>query len=84
MVLEEFACLVEQHHGYGLKVVSAPFVQGEREGPGRGYRHEEVLVEYMTLDDVAGSPCENVVSYEQIYCEVGDEFDHTLYVKKVQ
>ena len=66
VALEQLAHLIEQHHGDGLVVVAALFIDGQRERAHRGHSHQEVFVEHPAVGNALPGLFQNVVSDDQI------------------
>ena len=67
IALEQFAHLIEQHHGNGLQIVAALLVKGQGKSTQRGHGHEEVLVEHPAVADAQQGFAQNVVADDEIH-----------------
>ena len=70
VALEQLTDLIEQHHGHGLQIVAASLIDGQRNGAHGGHRHQEVLVEHLTLDDAPEGLAENIIADDEISSQI--------------
>ena len=70
--LEQLADLVEQHDCDGLGEIAAALVQRQRDGADRGHRHEEVLIEHLSVQDALARLVQDVVADDQVGRQVQD------------
>ena len=69
--LEEFTYLEEEHHENSLwKLRFCTRQESDTEGSDGGYRHEEVLIEGITVEQTLYCLLQRVVSDEQIGYEI--------------
>ena len=50
-IKEEFPNLVKKHHGYCLDIVPALIYERYRKGSESGYRHQEILIKGLEIND---------------------------------